>query len=195
MRFLKWKYGQEPVPPETKIKSLEDIKREDDLIAKAKAGQLAERNGHTAGAPPAKSPHARTFNVYVGDEHFKVDVEPTDAGAWGIRTIAPGRPAASPRSSAAATAAKPAPSAAGVATPAKTQVAAGEAAIEAPMPGILIRHLVAEGAQVKAGQPIVVLEAMKMENALPSPKDGVVKKLPVKPGTKVTKGTVLAVIG
>ena len=63
------------------------------------------------------------------------------------------------------------------------------------MPGIVIRYLVEEGASVKAGDPIVILEAMKMENALPAPVDGVVKRLPLTPGAKVAKGEVMAIIG
>jgi len=43
LRFLKWKYGLETPPPEVKAKTLEDVKREDELIAKAKAGQLVEK--------------------------------------------------------------------------------------------------------------------------------------------------------
>ena len=43
LRFLKWKYGSETPPPEVKAKTLEDVKREDELIAKAKAGQLVEK--------------------------------------------------------------------------------------------------------------------------------------------------------
>jgi len=43
LRFLKWKYGLETSPPEVKAKTLEDVKREDELIAKAKAGQLVEK--------------------------------------------------------------------------------------------------------------------------------------------------------
>jgi pyruvate carboxylase subunit B len=43
LRFLKWKYGLEAPPPEVKAKTLEDVKREDELIAKAKAGQLVEK--------------------------------------------------------------------------------------------------------------------------------------------------------
>jgi pyruvate carboxylase subunit B len=42
MHFLKWKYGLEQPPPEVKPKTLEDVKREDELIAKAKAGLLKE---------------------------------------------------------------------------------------------------------------------------------------------------------
>ncbi|MBA7704593.1 Oxaloacetate decarboxylase alpha chain [subsurface metagenome] len=43
LRFLKWKYGLETPPPEVKPKTLDDVKREDELIAKAKAGQLVEK--------------------------------------------------------------------------------------------------------------------------------------------------------
>ena len=43
LRFLKWKYGLETPPPEVKAKTMEDVKREDELIAKAKAGQLVEK--------------------------------------------------------------------------------------------------------------------------------------------------------
>ncbi len=193
MRFLRWKYGLDPIPDDVKGKTLEDIKREDELIAKARAGALVERNGQGDGRAPARGPRARTFNVFVGDEFFKVDVEPSEGG-WGVRAITPGPPAPRLAGAGAVTRApKTAPPSAPAA--AKVAIAAGEAAIEAPMPGLVIRYLVAEGAQVKAGEPVVVLEAMKMENALPSPKDGVVKRLAVKPGTKVAKGAVLAVIG
>ena len=73
MRFLKWKYGLETPPPETKPKTLEDVKREDELIAKAKAGKLVEKVEVKA---PLKGPSARTFNVFIGDEYYKVEVEP-----------------------------------------------------------------------------------------------------------------------
>ncbi len=63
------------------------------------------------------------------------------------------------------------------------------------MPGILVRYHVKEGDQVNAGDVIVILEAMKMENALPAPIKGTVKKLTVVPGLKVTKDQVLAIIG
>ena len=59
---------------------------------------------------------------------------------------------------------------------------------------IVIKYLVSEGDQVSTGQDIVVLEAMKMENTLPSPASGIVKKLTQEVGVKVDKGTVLAII-
>ncbi|MBI3744660.1 MAG: pyruvate carboxylase subunit B [Chloroflexi bacterium] len=194
MRFLKWKYGKEPVPAEAKGKTLEDVRREDELIAKAKSGKLAEKDG----AATERGPLTRTFNVYVGEQRFSVDVEPTDAGKWGVRNIALGRGEA-PGRAATTPAAKPAaPKGNGTgpaSAPAKVAVAAGESAISAPMPGLVIRYNIKEGAQVKAGDPLVVLEAMKMENALPAPVSGTVKKLAVAPGTKVAKGAVLVVIG
>jgi pyruvate carboxylase subunit B len=56
MRFLRWKYGLETPPPETKPKTLEDIKREDELIAKAKAGMLAETVAAEETVKPASPP-------------------------------------------------------------------------------------------------------------------------------------------
>ena len=63
------------------------------------------------------------------------------------------------------------------------------------MPGVVLRYTVEVGQRVKAGQTVVVLEAMKMENTLPAPADGVVTRLCTGPGAKVTRGTDLVVIG
>ena len=71
---------------------------------------------------------------------------------------------------------------------------AGEATVAAPMPGRVVRVLVGPGDAVKARQPIVVVEAMKMENELRSPKAGVVKEVSVSAGTSVEAGRSLVVI-
>ncbi|MEQ8424427.1 MAG: biotin/lipoyl-containing protein [Cyclobacteriaceae bacterium] len=63
--------------------------------------------------------------------------------------------------------------------------------IKAPMPGLIIDLKVKEGDVVKAGDQILVLEAMKMENILKSPGDGIVKKVKVQKGNSVEKGQVL----
>ena len=63
------------------------------------------------------------------------------------------------------------------------------------MPGTVIRYLVEEGAEVKAGEGIILIETMKMENSLPAPVDGKVLSLPCSPGQVVGKGEVLALIG
>ena len=69
--------------------------------------------------------------------------------------------------------------------------ATGEPTISAPMPGTVIRVLVSEGDRVEARQPLVVVEAMKMETPLVSPFDGTVKAVHVAEGDRVTAGMVL----
>jgi len=63
--------------------------------------------------------------------------------------------------------------------------------IKAPMPGLVLKLLVSEGAEVKKGDNLFVLEAMKMENIIKSPADVTVKSVKIKPGDKVEKGQVL----
>jgi biotin carboxyl carrier protein len=63
------------------------------------------------------------------------------------------------------------------------------------MPGRVVRVLVAAGDRVTARQGVVVVEAMKMENELRTPRDGTVKQVLVKAGTAVETGAVLVVIG
>lgn len=63
--------------------------------------------------------------------------------------------------------------------------------IKAPMPGLVLNILVGEGADVKKGDALLVLEAMKMENILKSPADGKVKKVSVQKGMAVEKNQVL----
>jgi biotin carboxyl carrier protein len=72
--------------------------------------------------------------------------------------------------------------------------AAGEQSIVAPMPGRIVRVLVAPGDDVAARQPVVVVEAMKMENELRSPKAGAVKEVTVSAGMSVEAGRVLVTI-
>jgi len=70
----------------------------------------------------------------------------------------------------------------------------GEISIVAPMPGRVVRVLAAAGDEVAARQPVVVVEAMKMENELRAPRAGKVKDVPVTAGMSVEAGRVLAVI-
>jgi biotin carboxyl carrier protein len=71
----------------------------------------------------------------------------------------------------------------------------GEAPVKSPMPGLIIAVPVEEGQVVKKGDQIIILESMKMENELRSPRDGVVKRLHVEPGASVEKDQLLATIG
>jgi biotin carboxyl carrier protein len=63
--------------------------------------------------------------------------------------------------------------------------------IKAPMPGMVLNILVGEGQQVKKGDSLLVLEAMKMENVLKSPTDGMIKKVVAIKGTAVEKNQLL----
>ena len=69
--------------------------------------------------------------------------------------------------------------------------ASGPAPLKAPMPGLIVRVEVSEGDTVHAGQPLVVMEAMKMENELRAPAAGVVRKMFAQAGMAVDKGALL----
>jgi biotin carboxyl carrier protein len=70
----------------------------------------------------------------------------------------------------------------------------GPRKLVAPMPGRVVRVLTAEKSEVEAGQGIVVVEAMKMQNEIKSPKKGVVQKITAVPGAAVNAGDVLAIV-
>ena len=63
--------------------------------------------------------------------------------------------------------------------------------VKAPMPGMVLKTFIADGDQIKKGDNLFILEAMKMENIIKSPDDVVVKTVKIKPGDKVEKGQVL----
>ena len=137
-RFLRWKYGLEAPPPETKGKTLEDINREDALLEQV-------RSGRVAAVPEKEAVEALAESPVEEDEVAAAPVEGTP--------------------------------------------------LLVPMPGTVIRYLVAVGDEVEAGDGICVLEAMKMENVLPAPDDGKVVALSCQPGEKVRLDQTLAVIG
>ena len=189
-RFLKHKYGiDKTIPDDWKAprapRTLEEVKKEDELIAKAKAGKLVEKPEKVV---PEKGPGVRTFNVFVEDEYYQVDVE----AVGGSPTIT-----VSPRENAVAT---PPPSPAAKATQKAEAKEASPAAVTegtkvlAPMPGMIIRYLVNIEDKVKAGDPLLILEAMKMQNTIPAPADGAVKAINFGPGHSVNKDDILAII-
>jgi len=172
------------VPDEVKPKTLEQVRKEDDLIAKARAGKLVEKVEKEV---PAKGPGVRTFNVFIEDEYYQVEVEPTGAAAVvGPVTSPPAQPAPPPQAAPKTQQATPRAPAA---------VAEGETPVLVPMPGTVIRYQVNVGDKVKSGDVVVMLEAMKMENAIPAPADGTIKAVNFGPGASVKKGDVLLIIG
>ncbi len=66
--------------------------------------------------------------------------------------------------------------------------------VKAPMPGLVLEIMVEAGQEVKEGEPLFILEAMKMENVLKSPGDGVIAEVVVEKGAPVEKGTILVVM-
>ena len=70
----------------------------------------------------------------------------------------------------------------------------GISEIKTAMPGKLVRFLVEAGAETKKGEPVLVVEAMKMQNEMKSPKDGIVKEIRFAEGATVNAGDVLAII-
>ena len=72
--------------------------------------------------------------------------------------------------------------------------AAGPVEIRAQMPGKVIKMLVERGSRVETGQGVIIVEAMKMQNEMKSPKDGVVSKIHVAEGGTVAAGEALMVI-
>ena len=83
----------------------------------------------------------------------------------------------------------------GLARDAGAAVAAGPARLKAPIPGLVVAVNVAVGDEVKQGQALLIVEAMKMQMELKSPRAGRVAELPVSAGQEVAQGQVLAVIG
>lgn len=78
---------------------------------------------------------------------------------------------------------------------APARVPSGEVAVKAPMPGLVVAVPAISGQEVKIGQGLIILEAMKMENELRAPRAGRVKAIRVSPGQVVDKDQVLVVIG
>ncbi len=66
--------------------------------------------------------------------------------------------------------------------------------IRAPMQGTILKVLIEKGQEIRAGEVICILEAMKMENSIVAQRDGAVSELPIEPGQVVQTGQTLAVI-
>lgn len=127
----------------------------------------------------------RKFNVTVNGVAYDVVIEEVGAVA--------SAPVAAPAPVAAAPVAAPAAPAAAPAAP-KAQGKAGSVAIKAPMPGTILKINVKVGDSVKAGDVVCVLEAMKMENDICAPQDGVVSSVEVSQGASVATDAVLVTL-
>ncbi len=132
----------------------------------------------------------KTYNITVNGVTYTVEVEEVGAAAC--------TPAAAPASAAA-----PAPAAAPKAAPAAPKAApaapkasgsTGSVSVKAPMPGTIVKVNCKPGAAVKRGDVLIVLEAMKMENDICAPEDGVVASVEVTQGASVETDAVLVTL-
>ena len=117
----------------------------------------------------------KKYNVTVNGTAYEITLEAVDAADVKAAPAPAAAPAAAP-----APAAKP---------------ATGGETVSSPMPGTILSVNVTNGATVKKGDVLMVLEAMKMENEIMSPGDGTVTSVNVSKGAAVETGAVLCVIG
>ena len=128
----------------------------------------------------------KKFNITVNGTAYEVEVEEVKAAG-----------AAAPKAAAPAAKAAPAPAPKAAPAPAKAAVAAGagEHSIDAPMPGKIVKLVASEGQAVKAGDVLLILEAMKMQNEITADADGTVKTFNVAAGQSVKVHDSLVILG
>ena len=119
-------------------------------------------------------------HVEVNGTHYTVEMEKKPKAAPAPKPVA--RPVAKP---AAAPVAAPA---------AKPAAASAKSGVKSPLPGVILDIKVNVGDEVKKGQTIIILEAMKMENSINADKDGKVTAINVSKGESVLEGTDLIII-
>jgi glutaconyl-CoA/methylmalonyl-CoA decarboxylase subunit gamma len=119
----------------------------------------------------------KSYKISVNGQSYDVTVEEIGGAS------ASPRPAAAPSPAVAAAPRAPAPAAA--------PSTGGGGSVKSPMPGTLLSYKVAAGQAVKAGDVLLILEAMKMENEITAPADGVVASLGPPEGASVSTGDLL----
>ena len=129
----------------------------------------------------------KKFNVTVNGQVYEVEVEEIKTSGGAPKAAAAPAPKAAP-------APAPKPAAAPAAAP-KATAGAGEHSIDAPMPGKVVKLVASEGQSVKAGDVLLILEAMKMQNEIPADSDGTVKKFNVAAGQSVKAHESLVILG
>lgn len=128
----------------------------------------------------------KKYNINVNGKMYQVEVE--EVGSTAVSNAAPA-PQSAP---VAAPAAKPAPASAAPA-PSSSGPVAG--AMSAPMPGTILDVKVSVGQSVKAGDILLILEAMKMENEIVAPSDGKIIQIHTSKGSAVSTGDALITLG
>ncbi len=133
----------------------------------------------------------KKFLIKVNGNQYEVEVDEVRDGSVPVYTPAVAAPVASAPVSAPAAAPAPAPAPAAEKKPA-TGGSTGSVKVSAPMPGTILKVVAGVGDSVKRGDVLVILEAMKMENEIVAPSEGVVASINVTKGTSVNAGDLLA---
>ena len=131
------------------------------------------------------------YVVTINGKQYDVEVEKVSGGYKPMSMGAKAAPAAPAPAAPAPAPAAPAPA---PAAPKAAPVSAGDNTVTSPMPGTILGVKVKEGDAVKAGQLVIILEAMKMENEIVAPADGVVASVAVKEGDTVETDATLVVL-
>ncbi|MBO5920627.1 MAG: acetyl-CoA carboxylase biotin carboxyl carrier protein subunit [Bacteroidales bacterium] len=134
------------------------------------------------------------YNVAINEVDGSMAEVEVNGTPFKVEFDKPVKKAAAPVAKPVAKSAAPAPAAAPVAKPAAAAGGAGTA-VTSPLPGVILDVCVKEGDVVKRGQTVMVLEAMKMENAIESTADGTVTAIKVGKGDSVLEGAPLVIIG
>ena len=121
------------------------------------------------------------YRITVEGKTYEMDVELIGANGAAVQPVAK---AATPAPAVSAPKAAPAPVAA-------KPAAVGSGSVVAPMPGTILKVLKATGDSVKAGEVVLILEAMKMENEITAPVDGTIESLSLTEGSTVAGGDLL----
>lgn len=138
--------------------------------------------------------NGNTYKVTIGDIEDNIAQVEVNGTAYKVELEKSAKPAASakPTVRVAPRPAAPAPAAAPVARPAASS--AGKSGVKSPLPGVILDIKVNVGDEVKKGQVVVILEAMKMENNINADRDGKVTAINVSKGESVLEGTDLVII-
>ena len=138
------------------------------------------------------------YTATLNGKQYEVELERIDAyepmPRYGEAPAAAPAPVAAPAAPAPAPATAPAPAPAPAAPAPAAAPAAGGTTVEAPMPGKVLSVKAAVGQAVKFGEPLVIMEAMKMETEIVAPADGTVAQILVKAGDAVDTGAALVTL-
>ncbi len=135
------------------------------------------------------------YKITLNGKTYEVEVEAGEAMLVDeYEAYAPAPVAAAPTAAPAAAPAPAATPAPAAAPAAPVSTGAGEP-VTSPMPGTILDVRVSQGEAVKAGQVLIILEAMKMENEIVAPRDGVVNQIVTSKGATVDTGATLIVLG